>query len=812
MNPKNKIIINMRLITAVVLAIFLLVTPLYAGTQSGAASFMPWSGYWWPLNLGELVRGYQGNPSPIEKYDLFTVGYYPGIATSKAASDWYYPDVPSWHGLCHGWANASILEELNFKPSAAHGVFLSVGDKKGLLTACHGEDETQFEYCWHSPEPFHRYLLTYIGEQGMGVAADLDASDEFWSYPIYRYEMKIVNGVEHDQVECRIWHADDLGFSPDFEGTVEVAKTYNYNLEKDSEGNYIKGGGSWQGLSVEDHPDIVWIPISMRPERLFIDYETVKAMASSSDDEFEGMEMGPGHHLLMVYPEERDNFTFEPRPGEVITVNVALDPQSTIGNQARVVLEKNGETVLDERLDRNLREFQIASPTGSDFYNLSFLPDDENTTGCSIHLYADYDAPFQQWFYGYPSARFWLGCAGLLENRGRIAVQVVGNNGLPAQSGEVFELHENGRLLTALSTSDTVDYFRDNKSLAVKFSSVEPLTALCFAGDNQRFWGSVQKTRHQEKKLVIPWLTSRYNSEVRGELFLAQQSSVANQLNINYYKDDGSHYRQQELTFPANKIVEYDEGRYPDSISLNGWALLEAAEEGLDGAVLRSEGNFLKDQLPLLGIASEWMVPHLAVSSGWQTKISLYNPNEVSIAVTLGCKCKGSESEESQVEIAPFAHQEIVVAGDLWGLSEDRIDGAWLNLKSEHEFAGYFNYRYGSDASASLPLLTPESDSLRCLPHMICDEYWWTGLVLVNQAAEVQKVFLTALAEDGSELERVELNISSKEKYCGLADALFTPQTRAEISSLRLEQASRIAAIAIYGTMSGANRISAFCW
>ena len=809
---RNRMIISLRLITAIITVIMLLVMPLYGANLSGESSFKPWSGYWWPLNKGELVRGYQGHPSPIEKYDLYTVGYYPGISTNIAESEWYDPDVPNWHGLCHGWANASILESLNFRPSASHGVFLSVGDKKGLLVAYHGEDETQYEYCWHSPEPFHRYLLAYIGEQGMAIAADLDESDEFWSYPIYRYEMEIVPGLDYDQVECRIWHADDQGFKPDFEGTVEVTKTYQYNLEKDSEGNYVKGGGNWQGTSVDEHPDIVWIPISRRPERLFIDYETVKAMALSHDDEFEGHEIEPGHHLLLVYPGESDIFSIEPQLGEVITVNVALDTQSTIGNEARVIIEKNGETIIDEVLNHSLQEFEIASKNGNDLYSLSFLPSEENTTGCSIHLYADYDAPFQHWFYGYPSANYWLGCASLLEEQGKVAVQAVGEKGLPAQLGQATNLNENGRLLTALSTSETVDYFSDNQPLAVKICSVKPLTALCFAGDNKRFWGSVQSPRFQDKKLVIPWLTSRYNTQVRGELFLAQHSSKENHLNINYYKDDGSHYRQQEMILPGNEIIEYNEGRYPDSVSLNGWALVEAEEEGLDGAVLRSEVDFVKDQLPLLRLDAEWMLPHLAVANGWQTKISLYNPNEGTLVVRLACNCEESATEDYVVEVAPFAHQEIILDGGLWGVAEDQLNGAWLKLKSEHQFAGYMSYRYGSDSSASMPLLATQGEASRRLPHLVCDEYWWTGVVLVNQAEEEQEVILTALAEDGQELEKVVLNITAKEKYSGLADALFTPQTRAEIRSLRLDQASKVAAICIYGTMSGASRISAFCW
>ncbi len=802
-----------KMLTLLIIALALMSTLIAsAETLKGEALVKPWSGYWWPLNLGELVRGYQGHPAPIEKYDLYTAGYYPGMATADAQREWYDPVAPDWHGICHGWANASILESIDFRPAAANGVFLSVGDKKGLLAACHAEDQIQYEFCSQSPEAFHRYLLTYIGEAGQVIAADLDASEEFWSYPIYRYEIEVIQGGSYDQVTCSIWHADDLGFSPDFEGTVEVEKTYQYNLEKDEIGNYIIGGGSWQGTSVDDHPAVVWIPVALSPENLFIDYDTVKEIALSNDDEFEGESLVPGHHLLIVYPDESDNFSLRPKVGEVVTVNVALDPQSTLGNSARVVLKKNGEAVFDELLTRNLQEIVIESQTGNDNFQLSFVPGSENTTGASIHLYADFSAPFEHWFYGYPSAKFWLGCAGLIENSGEITVEVVGSQGLPAQLGQRGDFNKNGRLLSLINTATTADYFLDNEAMAVKISSLEPLTALVFAGDEKRFWGAVQSSHHSSNKLVIPWLTSRYNTQARGELTLAQQGSQDNLLQISYFEDDGSPYREQQLILSANSIVEYREGRYPDAVSLNGWALVEASEAGLAGAVLRSEEDFAKDQLPLLTLDREWLVPHLAVGYGWQTSVSLYNPNKTPLVVVLKCHCGAAEVQDYSVTLPPFAHQEIAVAGSLWGVDDDQLSQAWLELAADSDFTGLLSYRFGSGSLASLPLQAVSSPASRRLPHVAWDPYWWTGVALVNQAESAQEVLLTALSGDGQELETVTLTLAAKEKLSSLVGTLFSSETMPEIAALRLDQANEVAAISVYGTILGEAQISAFCW
>ncbi len=795
----------------VLLLILMLALPLYGETLQGEADVKPWSGYWWPLRKGELVKGYRGHPSPIEKYDLFWQGNYPGAATQKAQIAWYDPEVPSWYGICNGWANASILESQNFRPSAAHNVFLEVGDKKGLLAAIHAEDETLYEFCQH-PEPFHRYLLQYIGEQGLAIAADLDSSEEFWSYPIYSYEMKIVKGENADQVQCRIMHADDQGFLPDFEGTVEVEKTYFYSLDKDSEGNYIKGGGSWQGTSVTNHPAIVWVPVARRPERLFIDYDIVKEMASSSGDEYVATKLNPGHHLLIVEPGANRSFPITPAIGVDLTLKVALDRQSATGSQARAVLKRGNEIIADQELDRNLVEFEVASKTGNDNYSFSLIADNDNQTGCSIQLYVDYVSPYEHWFYGFPQSSYWLGSAGLLSQSGEVAIQVVGDQGLPCASGRRESVVANERLLTVLPTTVTDDYFSGNEPLAVKISSTEPLSGLVFAGDNSRFWGSTQSSANQSRKIVIPWLTSATNWSVSSELYLAQLGSDDNQLEISYYKDDGTFYREEEITLPGKQVIEYEKGEYPGNVSINGWALVNAQHNGLDGAVLHSVGKTLKDQLPLLALAQTWLVPHIAVGDGWQTRISLYNPSDKAVVVTMACHCDTPGIDNYRQTILPFTHTEINLSGSFWGISEAEINGAWLTLSAENEFAGFISYEFGSDAIASLPLLPMQTAATRNLPHLAHDIEWWTGVVLLNRIEEVQPVKLTAYAEGGEILESVDLELSPLQKYSDAVGALFTSETMAKISSLQLDQAGNVSAIAVFGTLIGGNRISAFCW
>jgi hypothetical protein len=800
---------------AVILLLLLQVSvPLYGASLSGRADVTPWSGYWWPLSRGELVKGYNGHPAPIEKYDLYTNGRYPGYAASMAEKVWYDPDVPYWVGFCHGWANASILEHINFQPSAVSGLFLAVGDKKGLLAAIHAEDEVLYEYC-NNPEPFHRYLLKYIGEEGQAVAADLDSSGEFWSYPIYSYEMEIKRGEQADQVQCRIKHANDLGFSPDFEGTVEVEATYFYTLDKDSSGNYIKGRGSWEGASVKDHPDIVWVPIARRPDRLFIDYDTVKAMALSSGDECpdEKSLLVPGHHLVMLRQNSERRFDYTPRQGETLTLKVALDRQSA-EIDAMAVLELDGETIVEHQLDRDLYEIKLKTQTGKNHYRFKLIAGEKNQTGCSIHLYISYGTPYQRWFYGCPSSLFWLGNSGLMENSGKINIELAGDQGLPFGVGEVAEIGACEQHLTVLSTATMTDYFSKNKPLAVKVCSSEPLSGLTFAGNEKCFYGSTGTSVNQAKKVVIPWLTSNYNMAARSDLYLAQLGSEDNQLKLDYYKDDGTFFRQEELSLPAERVALYQKGSYPGGANLNGWALMRATENGIDGAVLRSVGDYIKDELPLLNVARTWVLAHPAVGyGGWRTGITLYNPSPRPLRVALCCHAGVDGLNDYIVEIAGFARKVIDLDGTLWGISEPEINAAWITLKGDADFAGFATYGFGTDASASLPLSPSSSAAHRVLPQIADNYYWWTGLIFVNRADKGQEIKLTAYAADGEKLEVSRLTLVAEEKFCDVVGSLFSKETMARgVASLTMEGGENISAVAILGTMAGANRISAISW
>jgi len=183
-----------------------------AGTFSGRASYVPWSGIWWPMAEGRLARGWNGTEcftyssttksytvksgipvndrSPLLKYDEFVrlaAGTDPQSAIhelhgsgnfhhhvygdQKAQYDADDVDY-SWWGHCNGWSAAASLEAEPFCPIEARGIRFDVADLKGLLTESYfgcAADFTGSRY--NAPEPAQKQSYTKAKE----LLAALDA-------------------------------------------------------------------------------------------------------------------------------------------------------------------------------------------------------------------------------------------------------------------------------------------------------------------------------------------------------------------------------------------------------------------------------------------------------------------------------------------------------------------------------------------------------------------------------------------------------------------------------------------------------------
>lgn len=313
---------------------------------SGSLDKKPWSGDYWPTYKGGITYRWNASGfddekrfsyellkknriknssqkmlkslSPAEKYDLFLGNYnYPLVKhererTQVLRTDPEHPsfdfdyDIPTWEGLCHGWAPATLLYK-NPSPVVMEnpdGIKIPFGasDIKALLTfnmhynesrtyflgkRCNvnfSELREQLEYGEISHEEylaklksaecldvnagaFHLVLANQIALLKEGFIADVTRDAEVWNQPVFAYDAHIVSEIEPNERQRKFGTQKVMRIYLELHYVVErdqhwsylenrrdySTKHYQYDLEINSSGHII--GGEWIS---EDRPDFLW--------------------------------------------------------------------------------------------------------------------------------------------------------------------------------------------------------------------------------------------------------------------------------------------------------------------------------------------------------------------------------------------------------------------------------------------------------------------------------------------------------------------------------------------------------------------------
>lgn len=724
-----------------------------AEALSGQADHTPWSGHWWPLNKGELINGYNGTPAPFEKYDLFAEGTYPGSLTHWAENPKnnavFDSTAEYWLGYCHAWANAALLEPAPV-PSAIGKVFFAVGDKKGLLTAAHADDLQVYATCDNDPAVFHRYILEYIGEQKIGIAADLDAGEEIWSHPIYQYDGMLNPSSSFDEVMLNIVYSDDINIdSPDHVGTVAKTAAYHYRLYKDENGDYT--GGEWLGDSIADHPDAVWVPLSQHTE-IPLDSKTVRTIAQSTDDEVAANDISASaHYPVVLEPGAERILTMNPNASaQAVGLYAGRDPQSTGGGQASYELSRNGQVLAFGSLNEELQQLipdseEIAGP-----YRLRLIPNANNEHSVCIHLYSDSTLEYTRYYLGFRSGylSMRLFAAGQdPSGTAAFSATVMGGNGLPLTELASAGSLSGAEVWSAAPAPATMDYFTDNSSFAVRLTSDRPFSAVrmiqsptslyCLSGSNPN--GSSQ--------LIVPMLTSSLNYRHSVFLYLYARADV--DTNISYYTNEGEFYTERALTFAQGQGTAYDPGAYPGGTGLNGWAVINDPTGAIIGAAEIREGSAKRDELPLLQAGTKHYLPHTAADANWTTELILMNPSATSSEVVLTLFAPNKDPIVKTETLAAYERRGVEMDASYWGVEENIVNRGRVEATSTTNIAGYFIYA-ASGRTAAVPLLAEHDLSLsKRLCYRAEGEAAQTGLALINPHADALELSITAYTDSG---------------------------------------------------------------
>jgi hypothetical protein len=335
---------------------------LASTVEEGHAQTTPWSGYWWPHRQGALLK-------PLAKYDTLT---------GKKAEAWErktHPpgdDVPKWHGYCHAWAAASLMETEPVKSRSAGPqgqVQLGVGDQKGLLSVCHardvanswgdrfGDNQGSEDKQDLAPDTLWRLLKLYVQQQGVPLVLDVEAGAEVWNYPIYAYRIEHApqGGAGQQLARLTLWMADDA-VAPDYVGVKVRRQSYQFTFTKRNE-SVVMGSAKWVGPSKEDHPDFAWYPYVAVAENPEIDYAIVRNLV--------GVAQQPNtpqpNPTLPATPDvstspapDPDNPSSHPSPGPETPVANRRPPASVVSplELVSLIANKTSSFGLDISVDR----------------------------------------------------------------------------------------------------------------------------------------------------------------------------------------------------------------------------------------------------------------------------------------------------------------------------------------------------------------------------------------------------------------------------------------------------------------------------
>ncbi len=348
--------------------------------MEGTAANAPWASSYWPVYQDSINYSWEGpdSLSPAAKYGAAfgvddiedRVSAYYGVdrhswntsCTNNSDCDEETTEVcakrrgeesgyciPTWWGICHAWAPASILEPEPIAPVTINGVEFKVNDLKAIMSLLYNKttvrfvslrcnennDADEIEYDAYdrptgedleckdtNPGTYHVLLANYLGLQQRSFVEDRTFDAEVWNQPLRGYRITLMEEVDGKTANGLVGMTlethpdgipeiyafnDDAAFlylvKSEVDYITEAASSmdgnlsgyidlytrtdhYHYLLEVDVDGKVI--GGEWIGPSKSSHPDFLWLPLNRRSELIagtVIRYEVIKEIFDTSISE-----------------------------------------------------------------------------------------------------------------------------------------------------------------------------------------------------------------------------------------------------------------------------------------------------------------------------------------------------------------------------------------------------------------------------------------------------------------------------------------------------------------------------------------------
>lgn len=282
--------------------------------------------------------------SPAEKYDLLMGDYDFPLARHErermlTSVDPSTDSIPTWFGLCHGWAPATIMEPeagkiATVKNSDGIEIPFYTSDIKALMTKIYSDYNNSYrgagERCnlnKHdiefdsngrivqpecrdlNPGTLHLALAKMLGDSNeearKGFVLDVTYTSEVWNQAVVGFRVKEKNLVAFDAnkdalakyraretatlAKMRVEIDYIVEIAPHMQPMKMYKKSYTstmeleYVLELNADGEII--GGEWVS---EERPDFLWL-MAKKPEtgNSYINYDSVRQLLDQSRESAE---------------------------------------------------------------------------------------------------------------------------------------------------------------------------------------------------------------------------------------------------------------------------------------------------------------------------------------------------------------------------------------------------------------------------------------------------------------------------------------------------------------------------------------------
>lgn len=792
--------------------LFLLIFPGISHGEYQEADQIPWSGHWWPYSKGALGNGdgYHGYPAPIEKYELLTQGNTPGALRSWFFETHYNPDGLYWFGLCYEWAQAACYEDIRFFPSSENNIVFRVGDKKGLMTLAHESDLEEVGN-GENPDEFHYWLLHNIKDNRRPFMADLDPTEEVWSYPIFSYDMHTSRSGGVESVQVTIGFADDA-VHPDFMGTQKRHRTYNYDLWVDESGNIL--GGEWTGISKIDHPQRMARPLAPVSNAPDLDYETVRRLSLARDDFLEEgdalVPLDPGtYHLVLLDPDEY----LIPGAGQG-TARVEIVQQPGSNQEIQVsVLDSNGHLLLEDSC--RVGEPCSFTPSGGEPPYRFRLTQADYGDPSIYSITLDVRKPFSVDVPFIPNGSQWSGFA--LTNPtdapvtgiqlvtfgqdGRPIQTVMGPRTLSAGQKEVFLFED--LPFRAHERADT-------ERLMVLADA--PIRVLNLLGGNGGMACLTSGADEFHSRFVIPHTQAAHSfgGVSFGEILNASPTNAA-EVAVRLFSAEGIPHSEANISLePGETKTLAAEGTPFYHMPSGGWMEVLAPFQGaVSGFQYRKNGEMYEITQGLADATGEMMVPHVPPAGGyWETSLTVINLSDEAARVRIGMMADETGASDRVFDFNP-REKRVIDIGAIFGRpAGDPLFRSILTVSGDgRPFAGFFTYspRSGEGDSVSLPLFgTEHVESELVLSHCAGNAgQWWTGMVVANPGSSGTTVQVLPYNLNGDLMaeDETEFFLAPGRYFQGTVRTLLGPEAAARVSHIvfRSGTSAPLAGFVTYG-------------